>query len=73
MLRFNKAECRFGYRESFFKREGKDRFVIMRVAFTLSKHPQVNVGYGSIKGELEKRGITSPTIRTCLSMMAIFT
>ncbi|MBP7513540.1 MAG: UDP-N-acetylmuramate dehydrogenase [Flavobacteriales bacterium] len=63
VLRFNKAECRFGYRESFFKREGKDRFVIMRVAFTLSKHPQVNVGYGSIKGELEKRGITSPTIR----------
>lgn len=60
---FSKAECRFGYRESFFKREGKDQFVIMRVAFTLSKHPQVNVGYGSIKAELEKRGITSPTIR----------
>lgn len=63
IVRFSKAECRFGYRESFFKREGKDKFVIMRVAFTLSKHPQVNVGYGSIKAELEKRGITSPTIR----------
>jgi len=63
IVRFSKAECRFGYRESFFKREGKDRFVIMRVAFTLNKHPQVNVGYGSIKAELEKRGITSPTIR----------
>lgn len=63
VVRFSKAECAFGYRESFFKREGKGRFVIMRVAFTLSKHPQVNVGYGSIKGELEKRGIISPTIR----------
>ena len=63
IVRFSKAECRFGYRESFFKRECKDKFVIMRVAFTLNKHPQVNVGYGSIKAELEKRGITSPTIR----------
>ena len=63
IVRFSKAECRFGYRESFFKREGRDQFVIMRVAFTLNKRPQVNVGYGSIKGELEKRGITSPTIR----------
>lgn len=63
VVRFNKAECRFGYRESYFKREGRDRFVILRVAFTLNKRPQVNVGYGSIKGELEKRGITSPTIR----------
>ena len=63
VLRFSKAECGFGYRESFFKREGKGQFVIMRVAFTLNKRPVVNVGYGSIKGELEKRGITSPTIR----------
>lgn len=63
VVRFNKADCRFGYRESYFKREGKDRFVILRVAFTLAKQPQVNVGYGSIRSELEKRGITSPTIR----------
>ncbi|HRT53816.1 MAG TPA: UDP-N-acetylmuramate dehydrogenase, partial [Flavobacteriales bacterium] len=63
VIRFSKTECRFGYRESFFKREGRDRFVIMRVAFTLNKRPQVNVGYGSIKSELEKRGIASPTIR----------
>ncbi len=63
VIRFNAAECHFGYRESFFKREGRDRFVIMNVAFKLSKHPPVNVGYGSIKHELEKHGIISPTIR----------
>ncbi|MBL0043011.1 MAG: UDP-N-acetylmuramate dehydrogenase [Flavobacteriales bacterium] len=63
MIRFSKADCNFGYRESFFKREGKDRFVIMNVAFTLNKHPKVNVGYGSIKTELEKRGIVAPTIQ----------
>lgn len=63
VIRFTAADCRFGYRESFFKREGRDRFVIMNVAFKLSKHPQVNVGYGSIKQELDKHHIISPTIR----------
>ena len=63
VIRFSAADCRFGYRESFFKREGQGRFIILRVAFRLHKHPQVNVGYGSIKSELEQRGITQPTIR----------
>jgi UDP-N-acetylmuramate dehydrogenase len=29
--------CRFGYRDSFFKREGRDRFVITSVTFRLPK------------------------------------
>ncbi len=63
VVRFSNSDCSFGYRESFFKREGRDRFVIMRVAFNLSKKPQVNVGYGSLRNELENRGITVPTIK----------
>lgn len=63
VVRFSKAECRFGYRESFFKREGRDRFVILDVAFRLSKRPTLHTHYGSIQGELDKRGITTPTIQ----------
>lgn len=63
VVRFNKEECRFGYRESFFKREGKGQYIILNVAFRLSKAPTVDTHYGSIKAELEKRGITSPTVR----------
>ena len=62
VLTFNAAQCAFGYRESFFKREGKDRFVILSVTLQLSKHPQVNTSYGNIQQELTTRGITSPTI-----------
>lgn len=63
MLTFRKEDCRFGYRESFFKREGKDRFVILNVTFKLSKRPVLNTSYGTIGQELTKRGITAPTLR----------
>ena len=63
VVRFTNAECHFGYRESFFKRAGKGQYVILNVAFKLAKHPQLHTHYGSIKAELEKRGITEPTIK----------
>ena len=62
VVRFDKAACAFGYRESFFKREGRDRFVILNVTLRLSKRPVLNTSYGNIKQELEKQGIISPTI-----------
>ena len=62
VVRFDKSACAFGYRESFFKRGGKDRFVILNVTLRLSKRPLLNTSYGNIKQELEKQGIGSPTI-----------
>lgn len=50
------ADCRFAYRDSIFKREWKNRFIITRVVFALSKKPCFRLGYGSIKAELEKLG-----------------
>lgn len=63
VVRFDAAACRFGYRESFFKRAGKGQYIILNVAFTLDKRPQVRTHYGSIQAELDKRGIRSPSIR----------
>jgi len=63
VVTFNRTACRFGYRESFFKREGRDRFVILNVTFKLSKRPVLNTSYGNIGQELAKRGITAPTLR----------
>jgi UDP-N-acetylmuramate dehydrogenase len=60
---FNREECSFGYRESVFKRELKDQYVILDVSFRLSKSPVLNTSYGAIGSELEKMGITSPTIK----------
>lgn len=62
LVTFDREACEFGYRESFFKRGGKDRFVIISVTLKLSKRPTVNTSYGAISGELAKRGIATPTI-----------
>lgn len=63
LVTFNKEACAFGYRESFFKRAGKDQYVILSVTFRLNKKPVLNTSYGNIQQELEKMGITEPTIR----------
>lgn len=63
VVRFDRAACQFGYRESFFKRAGRDQYVILQVAFRLHKHPKLNTSYGNIRQELEKRGIAQPTLR----------
>jgi UDP-N-acetylmuramate dehydrogenase len=61
---FDREACHFGYRESFFKREGRDRFVILSVTFKLNKEPHVlNTSYGNIQQELDRQGISTPTIK----------
>lgn len=60
--RFSKEDCAFGYRESVFKNIYKDQFVICKVAFRLSKNPKINTSYGAIETELQKMGISDPTI-----------
>lgn len=57
-------QCHFGYRDSIFKQEGKDRYVILEVTFTLTrKNHIIKTEYGAIKSELERSGIETPTIQ----------
>ena len=66
VITFDRSACDFGYRESFFKRAGKDKFIILNVTFRLAKPGtayELNTSYGNIKQELDQRGITSPTIK----------
>ncbi|MBH1960030.1 MAG: UDP-N-acetylmuramate dehydrogenase [Flavobacteriia bacterium] len=61
---FDNVTCRFGYRESVFKREGKGKYVILEVTFKLSrKNHQIKTEYGAIKTELEKLGVENPSIQ----------
>jgi UDP-N-acetylmuramate dehydrogenase len=55
------AECRFGYRESIFKQELKDKAVIWQVDFRLSKQPSAKMEYGDIKAVLDGKGLLNPT------------
>jgi len=61
---FDKKKCQFGYRDSFFKREGKGKYVILEVTFRLTRKEHVlKVEYGAIQSELEKMEIKNPTIQ----------
>ncbi|SHL92527.1 UDP-N-acetylmuramate dehydrogenase [Chryseobacterium polytrichastri] len=61
---FDIEKCRFGYRDSIFKQEGKGKYVILEVTFKLTKENHIiKTEYGAIKSELEKLGIENPTIQ----------
>lgn len=61
---FSNQDCRFGYRESVFKRELKGEFIIFEVAFKLTKrNHRLKTNYGAILSELEKKKIETPSLK----------
>ena len=63
LVEFSNTDCAFGYRNSIFKQDLKGVVVIGEVIFRLTKKHTIKIGYGAIKDELAKKGITEPTIR----------
>lgn len=51
---FTKDDCKFGYRDSVFKRELKGKFIITKITIRLNKNPEFNLEYGSLMSEVEK-------------------
>ena len=60
---FNNEACRFGYRESIFKKELRDKAVISSVRFRLQKHPTLNTSYGAIEAQLDSMGFADLSIK----------
>jgi UDP-N-acetylmuramate dehydrogenase len=68
-LEFSAAECRFAYRDSFFKSEAPERYVMTQVRFGLSERAPAPVRYPDLLRELERRGVVAPTladVRDCV-------
>jgi len=59
---FSNEECRFGYRDSIFKRDLKGKYAIWSVTFELKLNPVVHIEYGAIKDELAAMGTDYPGI-----------
>lgn len=55
------ADCDYGYRKSKFKTVWKNKYLITAVEYLLPAETQLNVAYGNIRAELERRGIDKPT------------
>ncbi|NAS11751.1 UDP-N-acetylmuramate dehydrogenase [Poritiphilus flavus] len=61
---FSREDCQFGYRDSFFKNAGKDRYIITSIRLNLTKNEhKLNTSYGAIESELQKQQIEKPTIK----------
>jgi len=63
MMHFKNEDCNFGYRDSIFKHEYKNKLVILDVTFKLNKVPVFKTSYGDIEGWLAKNNITQLSIK----------
>ena len=62
VITLSAQECKFGYRDSIFKNEGKGRYIVLRVSFRLSPSTEAkNLDYGPLKDLSVNLGRT-PTI-----------
>jgi UDP-N-acetylmuramate dehydrogenase len=53
VIKYEPEDCRFGYRDSIFKRALKGRVIITHVIFRLNKIPVFNLSYQALRQKLE--------------------
>lgn len=64
---FTHAECLFGYRNSIFKNEVKNQFMVLSVTFRLTKNPVVNDAYKDVQEELKHfESVSIATVRQAI-------
>ncbi len=52
----NNSDCRFAYRESAFKQNFKDQFIISGIYLTLSKTPRYSLDYPALRQAIDDSG-----------------
>ncbi|MFI5218498.1 MAG: UDP-N-acetylmuramate dehydrogenase [Bacteroidia bacterium] len=60
---FSKDDCKFGYRDSIFKNELRNKFIITSITLQLKKHPVFNTSYGAIESELKNMGVDKLSVK----------
>lgn len=60
---FTNSECEFGYRESIFKKELKNKVFILSITIRLSKKPSFNTSYGAILQTLEENRVDELSVK----------
>lgn len=53
-IEMSSSDCQFGYRDSIFKRNLKNKLIITQVTLRLDKTPKLNTNYWAIKEEMAK-------------------
>lgn len=60
---FTNAECQFGYRDSVFKNELKDQYIVTSVVYKLQKSGPLYLDYGNLRVALEGVEPTAEAVR----------
>ena len=68
---FTNSECKFKYRDSIFKNELKNQYIILYVSFKLSKLPMLNTKYNDINNELLSLSLEKSTENICNAVINI--
>lgn len=63
LVTFRNKECRFRYRDSRFKSEEKDRYVILSVRYRLTPDGSPALRYPDLERAIAEGGISSPSLR----------
>ena len=53
-ITFTKSDCKFGYRDSIFKNQYRNEFIITKVRLKLSKNKNINLSYKALEQEVNK-------------------
>ena len=61
MRTIGKDDCEYAYRQSRFKKDWKDKYLITSVTYLLKKTFAPRLDYGNIREELWRRGFGAPT------------
>lgn len=61
IVEFTNTDCQYAYRQSRFKSEWKNRYIITYVTYCLSLDFAPDLDYGNIRHALEEQGISNPT------------
>lgn len=60
-VKFKNSACEYSYRQSKFKHEWKEKFLITTVTYRLSNVFSPRLDYGNIRTKLAEKNITQPT------------
>ena len=61
VVRLFNVDCEYAYRQSRFKHEWKNKFLITHVTYRFSRTFTPDLDYGNIRHSLQSKGITTPT------------
>lgn len=60
---FSNSESKFEYRNSIFKNELKDKFIVTSILLKLNKNPKLNTTYAAIRQIIDERNLSTISIK----------